>query len=83
MTFELGTNMNIDKLKHIDYLIRIKAGNAKEIGFKLALTERAIYKYIKYMKTELKAPIAYDNIRKSYQYSEEGKLDFMWQTIKK
>jgi hypothetical protein len=75
--------MNIEKIQNIDRLIRIKAGNAKEIGLRLALTERAVYKYIKYMKTELNAPIAYDNIRKSYQYSEEGKLDFMWQTIKK
>ena len=75
--------MNIEKLKNIDRLIRIKAGNAKDIGERIALTERAVYKYIKYMKTELKAPIAFDNIRKSYVYKEEGRLDFTWQTLNK
>ncbi len=75
--------MNIEKIKHIDNLIRIKAGNAKDIGVKLLITERAVYKYIKYMRTELKAPIAFDSVRKSYLYSEEGRLDFMWQTLKK
>jgi predicted transcriptional regulator len=75
--------MNIEKVKHIDRLIRIKAGNAKDIGVKLSITERAVYKYIKYMRTELKAPIVFDSIRKSYLYSEEGRLEFNWQTLKK
>jgi hypothetical protein len=75
--------MNIEKVKHIDRLIRIKAGNAKDIGVKLSITERAVYKYIKYMRTELKAPIVFDNTRKSYLYGEEGRLDFNWQTLKK
>lgn len=75
--------MNIEKIKHIDNLIRIKAGNAKDIGVKLSITERAVYKYIKYMRAELKAPIAFDSIRKSYLYSEEGRLEFNWQTHKK
>lgn len=72
--------MNIEKVKHIDHLIRIKAGNGKDIGVRLALTERAVYKYIKYMRTDLKAPIVFDSIRKSYLYCEEGRLDFNWQT---
>jgi len=75
--------MNIEKVKHIDRLIRIKAGNAKDIGVRLSITERAVYKYIKYMRTELKAPIVFDSIRKSYLYSDEGRLDFNWQTLKK
>jgi predicted transcriptional regulator len=75
--------MNIEKVKHIDRLIRIKAGNAKDIGDRLAITERAVYKYIKYMRTELNAPIVFDSTRKSYLYSEEGRLDFMWQPNKK
>lgn len=75
--------MNIDKVKHIDRLIRIKAGNAKDIAVKLSITERAVYKYIKYMRTELNAPIVFDSIRKSYLYSEEGRLEFNWQTLKK
>jgi predicted transcriptional regulator len=73
--------MNIEKLIHIDRLIRIKAGNAKDIGTKVSITERAVYKYIKYMRTELKAPIAFDSYRKSYHYSEEGRLNFTWQTL--
>lgn len=74
--------MNIEKVKHIDHLIRIKAGNARDIGVKVSITERSVYKYIKYMRSELKAPIAFDSVRKSYLYNDEGKLDFNWQTLK-
>ncbi len=74
--------MNILRIKRIDSLIRQKAGNAKDIGLKMNITDRAVYKYIKFMRTELKAPIAFDSVRKSYLYSEVGKLDFNWQTLK-
>jgi hypothetical protein len=70
--------MNLEIVERIDRLIRLKAGNAENIGSKLCLTERAIYKYIKYMRTELEAPIAYDSQNKTYLYSENGKLDFKW-----
>lgn len=75
--------MNIETIINIDRLIRIKAGNTATIGKKLDLTERAIYKYIKYMRTELQAPIAFDSTRSCYLYSEQGILSFTWQPIKK
>ncbi len=75
--------MNIEKLQHIDHLIKIKAGNAKDLSIKLSITERAVYNYIRYMRTELKAPIEFDFNRKSYLYNEEGKLNFYWQPLKK
>jgi predicted nucleotidyltransferase len=70
--------MNLEIIERIDRLIRLKVGNANHIASKLAITERSIYKYIKYMKTELEAPIAYDISNKTYLYSERGRLDFKW-----
>lgn len=70
--------MNLETVERIDRLIRLKAGNAEYIGLKLCLTERSIYKYIKYMRTELEAPIVYDSQNKTYLYSENGRLDFKW-----
>jgi len=75
--------MNIETIKRIDRLIRIKAGNAAIISAKLELTERAIYKYIKYMRTDLKAPIAFDSTRSCYLYSEAGTIELTWQPLKK
>lgn len=70
--------MDIGKIKRLDKLIRLKVGNANDLASKLEITERSIYKYIKYMRTELEAPIAYDSTNKTYLYSENGKLDFKW-----
>jgi predicted transcriptional regulator len=70
--------MNLEIIERIDRLIRLKVGNANDIASKLEITERSIYNYIKYMKTELEAPIAYDSSNKTYLYSERGRLDFKW-----
>lgn len=70
--------MNLETIERIDRLIRLKAGNANDLAIKLEITERSIYKYIKYMRTELEAPIAYDSSNKTYLYSERGRLDFKW-----
>lgn len=70
--------MDIGKIKRLDKLIRLKVGNANDLASKLEITERSIYKYIKYMRTELEAPIAYDGTNKTYLYSENGRLDFKW-----
>lgn len=70
--------MNLETIERIDRLIRLKAGNANDLALKLEITERSIYKYIKYMRTELEAPIAFDSSNKTYLYGERGRLDFKW-----
>jgi transcriptional antiterminator len=40
-------------------LLAERTGGPKELALKLALSERSIYNYIGFMKTELNAPIIY------------------------
>jgi predicted transcriptional regulator len=65
----------IDKLKRIDALTRLKAtGSPNEFAEKLNISPSTLYDYIAVMKKTLQVPISYCKIRRSYYYSEHGKL---------
>lgn len=51
-------------------------GNPKNFADKLGISERTIYNYLEYMKTELHAPIIYNSLKKSYCYDGECGLRF-------
>ena len=59
-----------------------RAGNAIALAEKLGLSERAIYKYLKFMREELKAPVKFSSARQTYIYEQEGELIFGWREIK-
>ena len=62
------------RIRHIDSLIRIKAtGTVTQLAKKLNLSERTTMEYVKELK-ELGCPIKYCRRRKSYYYTEEGKV---------
>ena len=66
--------MDINIIKNIDYHIINNTGNAAKIAKQMGITERCVYKYIKYMIVDLQAPIIYDRIHKRYIYLQKGKL---------
>ena len=71
--------MNIKRIKHINELIKKqRTGNPAVLASKIGISERATYKYLKYMKEELEAPIQFQAVRQSYSYSEHGELDLKW-----
>lgn len=71
--------MNIKTIRLIDELIKKqRTGNPAALANKLGMSERATYKYLKYMKEELEAPIHFNNTRQSYNYKEPGELNFIW-----
>ena len=71
--------MNIKRIKHINELIKKqRTGNPAVLASKIGISERATYKYLKYMKEELEAPIQFHAVRQSYSYSEHGELDLKW-----
>ena len=71
--------MNIKRIKHINELIKKqRTGNPAVLASKIGISERATYKYLKYMKEELEAPIQFYNTRQSYGYGEHGELDLKW-----
>ena len=72
-------NLNIDKIILIDQFIKTKStGTPDELALKIGLTKRSIFHYVKFMKEELNAPIAYSSQRCSYVYEEVGSFGFKW-----
>ena len=62
------------RLKQTDYLIRKKAtGNSASLAKKLNLSKAGVYKFLQEMKDE-GFPICYRKKRKTYFYTEEGKM---------
>lgn len=57
-----------------ELLLGQRTGRPKVLAQRLGVSERSIYNYIGYMKTELNAPIAYEAQKESYYY--ESKCDF-------
>jgi predicted DNA-binding transcriptional regulator YafY len=64
----------LERLDGTDFLIRKKAtGNAASLAKKLNLSKAGLYKFIHEMR-EPGFPIAYCRKRKTYYYTEEGKM---------
>lgn len=71
--------MNIRTIIKLDKLITSEqTGTPRDLSLKLELTERAIYKNLKFMKEELNAPIEFSKLRGSYCYIGEGSFCFKW-----
>ena len=64
----------LERIKRIDQLIRMQAtGTPDELAKKLGMVKSTLYTYINAMK-EMKAPIKYNDINKSFYYEEKGKF---------
>jgi transcriptional antiterminator len=63
--------MDILKIIRIHKLILAETtGNPKELAERLEVSERSIYNYMSFIKTELNAPVKYDTLKKSYYYKQ-------------
>ena len=62
----------LNLISRLDFLIQHHAtGTPKQLAYKLDLSERMVYNYIKIMKTEFNAPIIYSRNLQSYIYTEQ------------
>ncbi|GAB3023558.1 hypothetical protein [Spirosoma pulveris] len=69
-----------NRLRFLDSLIRKRAtGSPKELAQRLGITERAWYKIRDELINDLNLPLAYDPVRKTYYYTEEGQFIFGFQ----
>ena len=69
--------MDIRIIIKIHELIKFElTGSPKDFAEKISVSERTIYNYLEFMKTELHAPIVYNSSKKSYCYDGECKLRF-------
>lgn len=74
--------MDIRLIIRLHQLVKMKAtGSPKALAQHFNVSERTIYNYVKFMRHELKSPIRYDTVLKSYIYSEAGDFDFSWKKI--
>jgi hypothetical protein len=72
--------MDIRKIITIHELIRKqRTGKPKVLATRIGVSERTVYNYISFIKTELKAPVKWDTMIESYVYESNGKLNFEWQ----
>jgi hypothetical protein len=53
-----------------------RTGNPKELSYKLGISERTVFNYISFMKTELNAPIVFNSQTKNYNYNRVCELCF-------
>ena len=75
--------MDIRTIIKIDNLINRKAtGSPVELAVRLDMSERAVYKYLKFMREELNAPIEFSKYMGSYKYAIAGTFIFKWQNNK-
>lgn len=58
-------------------LLIAQTGSPKGLAFKLGVSERSVYNYIGFMKTELNAPIAYEVQKSSYYYERVCEFSFV------
>ena len=71
--------VDIRTIIKIDDLIKREAsGNPMKLAQRLGISERAAYKYLKFMKEELKAPIEFSKSAGSYKYNRVGEFCFKW-----
>jgi tetrahydromethanopterin S-methyltransferase subunit H len=59
-----------------EFVRTAQTGTPKELASKLGISERSVYNYISFMKTDLQAPIWYDNQKGSYSYKRICELCF-------
>jgi hypothetical protein len=72
--------MDINKIITIYELIRKqRTGKPKVLASRIGVSERTVYHYISFIKTELKAPVKWDGMRDTYVFESNGKLNFEWQ----
>ena len=70
--------MNIKIIIRIYDLISIQqTGPPKVLAEKLKLSERMLYHYLNFMKTEMNAPIKYRYEKQSYCYTEDHGFCFV------
>jgi len=71
-------DMDIRIIIRIDELVkRQMTGTPKKLAYQLNLSERMVYHYLNFMKSEMKAPITYRSDKQSYCYTEETGFCFV------
>jgi transcriptional antiterminator len=69
--------MDIRIIKRLhEFLLTEQSGTPNELADKLGISVRSVYNYISYMKTELNAPILFDNQKGHYLYNRSCLLTF-------
>jgi hypothetical protein len=67
--------MNIELLVKIDFYVKTKSTGIPDVfAQKIGISKSMLFRCIKYMKIEMKAPIVYSRINETYFYTEKGKL---------
>lgn len=78
MRFSIIVNqLDIRIIIKLDELLKAeRTGNPKELSYKLGISERTVFNYISFMKTELNAPIIFNTQLKNYCYDRDCELCF-------
>ena len=72
--------MDIKKIMAIHELIKThRTGKPEALAARIGVSERTVYHYIRFMKTELNTPIKWSATKQSYVYETNGDLNFDWQ----
>lgn len=67
--------LKISIIRRIDYFIRVNgSGVSMDICKRLGISRRTFFRYLEFMKSELKAPIKFNARTKRYTYKEAGSL---------
>lgn len=68
-------------LMQLDQLIHMKAtGNPVQLASRLGVSERSLYDFLEWLKTDLECPIGYSKLRETYYYKESGRIIWGFQS---
>jgi len=72
--------VDLKELDRLNTLIRHKAtGDSEELARRMNMSRSNLFKLIKFLKEEMKAPIIYDNSIQSYVYSYIPKFNLSFE----
>ena len=76
--------MDIRTIMRLNTLIaKANTGTPAELAKTLGRTQRTVHSYVRFMREDLNAPIAYCNTERTYHYTcKEGHLHLKWQKNK-
>ena len=74
--------MLLEKLQKLIYLIeRKQTGRPRALAEQLGVSRRMVYVYLGILRNEIGAPIAFDQFKQSFVWSESGSI--LWQFSEK
>jgi response regulator of citrate/malate metabolism len=67
--------VNIEKISKINqYILKHQTGTPENLASKLNISKSMLHRYVKYLKEDMRAPVLYSRLKRTYSYDGNGEL---------